>query len=339
MGLKKHFLSVLLIVCMSESVLAILTEVDFIFEMLSPARISDLKKYLAKVPGSVHSLDQDGRTPLHALVQLAQDQIMRFREDQFFEKMNICENAARLIDLLLQNGLNINDASGQNKATALHYAVRIPGAEPLVKFLITNGADPNAKDRYANRPLHYALLGINNNFQNIDLLLQKGARPLSPNNKGQTSLHLAAWMNKPLEFEYLLQNLPNPVAQYIDVRNNQGITPLMYAVTEPNNDQIIRALIKYGADINVKDVFGDYVFDYAVGVPDNISLLNMLLDREEIGKFAEQAKTMHAAEIAQNVQEQLETLRSPSPDFSRVQTGPMGRAIATLPKPIPIVKK
>jgi hypothetical protein len=57
--------------------------------------------------------------------------------------------------MALKLGVNVNEANA-NGRTALHGAVEM-GANTIVQFLVENGADLEAKDKYGQTPLTIAL--------------------------------------------------------------------------------------------------------------------------------------------------------------------------------------
>ena len=73
-----------------------------------------------------------------------------------------------LIKELIENGANVN-ARNENQNNILHVAVRF-NRYPLIKFLIDNGADIYAKDWYENSILHVACRFSNKEL--VEFLLQ-----------------------------------------------------------------------------------------------------------------------------------------------------------------------
>ncbi len=59
----------------------------------------------------------------------------------------------------------------------------------MTRLLLRVGCDINARDRYRNTPLHYAI--INNRLDVAEFLILKGADVDARNNKGKTPLHLS----------------------------------------------------------------------------------------------------------------------------------------------------
>jgi ankyrin repeat protein len=103
--------------------------------------------------------------------------------------------------------------------------------------------------------------------------LARGAHINAPDIRGETAMH---WVviggNEPLA-AYFLKKGGNTGA-----RNNDGITPLMYAISPDPQIGMVKRLLDAGAKINVRDKFGMTVFDYAV-YKSRTEIARLLLDR------------------------------------------------------------
>lgn len=129
------------------------------------------------------------------------------------------------------------------ETTPLHKAAR-DGNTNLVKVLIANHADINAKERDGRTPLHWAAL--NGHLDVVNLLLANGAAVDAVENDGKTPLHCAA-MNDHLEIIKLL--LANGAK--IDARERGGVTPL-HETAVHGQEEITTLLLASNADVNVK---------------------------------------------------------------------------------------
>jgi ankyrin repeat protein len=133
------------------------------------------------------------------------------------------------------------------ETTPLHKAAR-DGDTNLVKVLITNHADINAKERDGRTPLHWAAL--NGHLEVVNLLLVNGATVDAVENDGKTPLHCAA-MNDHLEIAKLLL----ASGAKIDARERGGDTPL-HETAAHGNDDVAALLLASNADVNAKTDYG-----------------------------------------------------------------------------------
>lgn len=97
-------------------------------------------------------------------------------------------NKPKLTLEIIEAGADINAISGdEEKSTALHYAIESGDSYiPIALLLLENGANPNARDRRDDTPLHYAaeymVVGI------VNPLVEAGADVNAVNAAGQTPL-------------------------------------------------------------------------------------------------------------------------------------------------------
>jgi hypothetical protein len=152
-----------------------------------------------------------------------------------------CATAAEnneLIDLLLRKGAdpNLQCRSGVTPLMAVQ-------SLKTLNALLKAGANPNVQDNEGKTVLMKARW----NQEFIEPLLKAGADPTIKDKEGQTVMH--HWLRL-LEDEALLDDL---IARgcFIDEQDNEGYTPLMYAVRY-GYPKTVDALLKKGADPNLR---------------------------------------------------------------------------------------
>jgi len=123
---------------------------------------------------------------------------------------------AKVMQLLIAHGADISEGDLVNAAVKR-------GNSQLLSLLLENGGDVNKPDGNGNLPMYYA--GMANSTDIARLLLEKGAdiNARDPSS-GATALHLAVSYGRNTVVEYLAEN-----GARLDVRNNEGQTPLMLA--------------------------------------------------------------------------------------------------------------
>ena len=121
----------------------------------------------------------------------------------------------------------------EKNAFALHDAC-ISGKSDVIKSLIKNNADINAKYLDRHNALHYA--STNGGVETVKLLLENGADINAKNVSGHTALYLASMFGKVKIVKLLLEN-------GAIINTSDSISGYLYI-------DIVRLFLKKGADIN-----------------------------------------------------------------------------------------
>ncbi len=139
-----------------------------VFEASAMGATERLKAFLKVDGGPVNSHSHDGWTPLHLAAFFGHGEAAK---------------------VLVANGAELNALSKNATCnTPLHAAVANRKAD-LVSFLLSAGADVNARTGNGWMPLHLAVHG--GNKQLAELLLAQGADVSAENGDGQTALAIA----------------------------------------------------------------------------------------------------------------------------------------------------
>lgn len=162
-------------------------------------------------------------------------------------------------EILLKKGANIN-AQNSNGATALMIAVYNNDIN-MVKMLMQYGPNVNIQDKSKNSPFLYA--GANGYLDIIKLIYKTANVNKIVNIYGGNALIPACEKGHLDTVIFLLENTDINVNHI----NNLGWTALL-EVTILGNDsknyqEIVKVLLKYGADKNIKDNSGKTALDYA----------------------------------------------------------------------------
>ena len=117
-----------------------------------------------------------------------------------------------------------------------------------VTACLAAGADPMARHKYEDTPLHFAAR-YSKNPAVIEALLKAGADPMARHRYGDTPLHFAARYSKnPAVIEALLKAGADPKAQ-----DQWQRTPLYQAAWNNENPAVVQALLAAGADPKAQD--------------------------------------------------------------------------------------
>lgn len=205
----------------------------------SEANNPELLKQLIEKGGDVNAMDDHGATPL--LVATAHGNI-------------------NTIQVLLENGAKTNPGLCTRKsctntgATPLHSAAwRFPS---IVEYLISKGADVNARNLDGNTPMHNAAIG--DSIRSISILWKNGGLVDVANNDGMTPLMRAVRAGKEDAVRELIACNAN-----VALADNDGRTALHYAAIS-GSGKMVSFLLESGADLRVKDRKGHTANWYAL---------------------------------------------------------------------------
>ncbi|SFE41146.1 ankyrin repeat domain-containing protein [Thermophagus xiamenensis] len=127
----------------------------------------------------------------------------------------------------------------------------------IVKDHLIAKTNPDSANENGQTPL--MLAAFNGHTEVVKLLVKNGATINRSDNKGLTTLHFAASGPFPETVKYLLDN-----GAAINATDKiENFTPLMYAASE-GNMEVVKVLIKYGANPSLKDVDGDNAATFAI---------------------------------------------------------------------------
>jgi len=162
------------------------------------------------------------------------------------------------VKALLKNGANVNAQDIYGSST-LHTAI-FYSREDIVRCLIEYGADANIKDKFGLTPLHSFASHLIPNFFIGRMLIENGGADVNANSKWQgTPLHIAASRSTSITSAFLIENGAN--ARAVDCF---GSTPLHCAVKGRTcRELVINFFLRIGADISVRDKYGDTPVDIA----------------------------------------------------------------------------
>lgn len=186
----------------------------------------------AHMPGLLDSKDNKGATPLYLAIQSPH-----------------LKQPAPLVEFLLKQGAQIDQLP--NRGTELVHADFL--TIEIVKHLEAAGLNIDAGDRFRETPLLRACTG--NKLALAQYLLQHGANPNAGGLFQRTILHIGDL--KPDAALLLLSNGAD-----VDVSDELGMTPLMYAIN-CENMALARVLVAHGASLYKKSVDGMSVLDHA----------------------------------------------------------------------------
>ncbi|QYT04588.1 hypothetical protein H0G86_011490 [Trichoderma simmonsii] len=156
-----------------------------------------------------------------------------------------------IVHYLLQNGISaLRSGEGDHPAIC---AAASNGFVEIVRTLLRNGADINAKDINRQTPLHHAtkneMFHVANTLLNPRTWASNTQEPANVNavdSSRYTPLHFAAMSGNIRITELLVRSKPD-----LSARSRQGETPLHLATKSP---EIVKILLNHGAKVNAVDI-------------------------------------------------------------------------------------
>jgi ankyrin repeat protein len=156
-----------------------------------------------------------------------------------------CHRSTRLLRFLLSNGANPHGKDVNNQ-TALHAAAS-QGDIGIITFLFRIGLPINVRDQNDYTPFTWAL--ISGQEDTALHLLNLGAKfPHKPLRRGRTMLHIASSLNMSRLTAKILES-PS-LALLVNARDDMGWSPLALSCRKADPD-VVEALIDAGADTQI----------------------------------------------------------------------------------------
>ena len=231
------------------------------------AKSIDTFMYAMSLGLDINHVDHKGNTILMELILHIENDYARLKDLTADEKVPLL-NLIDMIPWLIEEEINYNlyNKEGFN---ALTYVTSVNDMD-ILKILLEYGVDPNFIDTSNNSALANAAMKGSSNLEIVSLLLNYGARPNITDDNNQTIIE------KLVETELVLRNdkkiklkLKRNIDEnqnYRQVLNeillngevnltmlNSNNEPYFFDPVFHNNIDLVKSLVKYGADINQRD--------------------------------------------------------------------------------------
>jgi len=259
---------------------------------LGPAVMLAESRVLLEQSADINEIDPvTGRTPLHwachsgcvelvsLLCEFGARQMLDLPDSKGATPLCVAiqspmmKQPAPLIEFLLREGAQLDKLP--NRGSELLHADFL--TITIVTYLEAAGINIDASDRFRETPLLRACTG--NNLPLAEYLLMHGANPGSTGLFQRTILHIGDL--QPDAAVLLLRH-----GAQVDVADELGMTPLMYAIN-CDNLPLARILLEYGASLHKKSVDGMSVLDHAVQAgTDFQNFINLEMELLKVARLA-----------------------------------------------------
>lgn len=233
---------------------------------------TDSFTYVISMGADINHVDNDGNTILLALIK----EITELEESEENHKEHI-DNLVNMIPWLIEENLDYNlaNADGDNP---LMYATQKKNLK-VVSKLLEFEVDPNYINDRGETPLAFAAMQGKSSIDMVSLLLDYGARPNIENENGKTIIEklidaeLFLRNNKKLKMKYrqeineeenykaVLEEILLNGEVNLTMLNGEG-NPFFFDCVEHKNFDLVKILVKYGTDINLKNKEGYNIVYY-----------------------------------------------------------------------------
>lgn len=139
--------------------------------------------------------------------------------------------------LALENQIDIK-AKDEYQNTLLHHAVDTDNNVEVIQVLVDNGADIEAQNAAGYTPLRRAVSYLGFGSDNVVVLLNNKAEVNARNNRRETALHIAAYVDNTKAVEVLIEKNAD-----INAKDNNHKTPLHHAVEGCGGENTINILL------------------------------------------------------------------------------------------------
>lgn len=267
----------------------------------------EVLKYLIKLGVRLESSKEE--TILHSAIIENNTKIIKFLISNYKEFINrynsngytpiqcfvYSSEDLQTFDFLINNGANVNLLTKNENLDSLLHLTVTSGKTEFVEYLLKNELvkDINENNNKLETPLHQAFLH-NEETNILEMLLKYGADFSQLTCEGNSILHLAATNKNQCVLEYIFAN---KLFSDIDLRNNEHLTPLLFAAS--GNEDIkgyaanLILLVEKGANLYAKDKKNATILHCAAKNKD-IEILKTIVEKlnfEDIEAVDEDGKT------------------------------------------------
>ena len=227
----------------------------------------DIVESLVEYGADIDEAGPDSRwSPLAIALAHAHDEVVDFLMDR---KARICPHAASalgdlgVLEQYARQDAEVVHALGPDGAQPLHFA----GTVPVARWLISRGADPQARDRvHDNTPARWAA---------ADHRRQSVARYLAQYD-AETDLFMACALGDTARVSACLSEHPELLDTRGRPRDLLGSGTPLHLAAERGRREVVQALLELGADPNARSFWGHYPL-HAAAMRGDRSVVELLL--------------------------------------------------------------
>ncbi|KAJ5078397.1 molting protein mlt-4 [Anaeramoeba ignava] len=193
-----------------------------------------------------------------------------------------CQNKEinlKILNLLVENTKDINAQDGY-KSTPLHYLCSTKPRYLLIKYLISQGANPTLLNKNMSSCLHLACEG-NASLKVIRYLFKNKLDPFQQDIFLYSCLHYVCQNYHNIKIlKYILQKSKNK--RQINAKNNLSKTPLLLLCSKNPNLEAIKLLKSSGANCKIMDSHHDSALHFVCNTQSSLEVVKEVYAKEVI---------------------------------------------------------
>ena len=222
---------------------------NFVEEMELVKTRNNAKVFPGKTAGNILSLKKRRKPSHDSIERLYNGWAKEYSRLTELQWATCHDDAEQAVELVLNDGVDINASGSDDDCTALLRASRSSSSQ-FIETLIDLGADVNAQ-RKERKETPLILAADWNNYMAAYLLLSHGTDVSVQNDDGRTPLHRLVVEGEENLVRLLLQHNAD-----VNIQDNYGCTPLRLSVILTSCENLVRMLLKHNADVNIQDKIG-----------------------------------------------------------------------------------
>jgi ankyrin repeat protein len=161
-----------------------------------------------------------------------------------------------IIKILVENGADIN-AKNEEGGTPFHFAAYTASMEIIKYFVEEKKVNINQADKEGKKPIHYS--AFKGSVPAVKYLVDHGANANAKDFDSATPLHKAASCGSLALVKYLVESQGADVNA---IEKRHGFTPIHWAAWSKSLD-MVKYLIGSGSNLNLRDYRGDTILHIA----------------------------------------------------------------------------
>ena len=243
---------------------------NFVKEMELVTTGNNAKVFPGKTAGDILSLKKIRKPNHDSIEKLYNEWAEENRRLTELQWATCNDDAEQAVELVLNDGVDINAPASHNDYTALLQASRSSSIQ-FIETLIDLGADVDIQ-RTESKATPVLSATKWHNYLAASLFLRYGTNVNVQDNDGKTPLLWAVILGSENLVRLLLQHNAD-----VNIQDIGGYTPLYWSLVLRSEENLVTLFLEHNADLNIQDIFGCTALHQLVK-EGNTNLVRLLLE-------------------------------------------------------------